>query len=96
MDRHREVPGANRPHHQVGKGSLFPGAVATTLGLIGLRFFSRIVFSPLIASSAVTYGPFGTVLVLQSWLVGAGFVVYSGALVGCFYHEHRTGRRLKS
>lgn len=75
--------------------ALFPGAVATTLGLIGLRFFSRIVFSPLIASSAVTYGPFGTVLVLQSWLVGVGFVVYGGALVGRFYHEHRTGRRLK-
>ncbi|RDG39120.1 YhjD/YihY/BrkB family envelope integrity protein [Streptomyces corynorhini] len=74
--------------------ALLPGAVAIALGLLGLRFFSRVVFSPLIASNAVTYGPFGTVLVLQSWLVGVGFVVYGGALVGRLYHDHRTRLRL--
>ncbi|MFF2523186.1 YhjD/YihY/BrkB family envelope integrity protein [Streptomyces liangshanensis] len=74
--------------------ALIPGSVATSLGLLGLRGFSRLVFSPLIASSAVTYGPFGTVLVLQSWLVGVGFVVYGGALVGRIYHEHVFVRRL--
>ncbi|MDX3852412.1 YhjD/YihY/BrkB family envelope integrity protein [Streptomyces sp. AK02-01A] len=76
-------------------GALFPGAVAISLGLLGLRVFSRLVFSPLIASNAVTYGPFGTVLVIQSWLVGVGFVVYGGALVGRLVHEHRTHRRLE-
>lgn len=75
--------------------ALLPGAVATALGLLGLRVFSRFIFSPLIASNAVTYGPFGTVLVIQSWLVGVGFVVYGGALVGRFFHEERTGRRLR-
>lgn len=35
-----------------------------------------------IASSAVTYGPFDTVLVVQSWLVGVGVVVFGGALTG--------------
>ncbi|MFJ4923749.1 YhjD/YihY/BrkB family envelope integrity protein [Streptomyces sp. NPDC088725] len=74
---------------------LLPGAVAITLGLIGLRVFSRLVFSPLIASNAVTYGPFGTVLVIQSWLVGVGFVVYGGAVVGRLWHERRTHRRLR-
>ncbi|MFJ2213892.1 YhjD/YihY/BrkB family envelope integrity protein [Streptomyces sp. NPDC101062] len=74
--------------------ALMPGAVAIALGLLGLRVFSRVVFSPLIASNAVTYGPFGTVLVLQSWLVGVGFVVYGGALVGRLFHEHRTHLRL--
>lgn len=74
--------------------ALVPGAVATSLGLLGLRGFSRLVFSPLIASNAVTYGPFGTVLVLQSWLVGVGFVVYGGALLGRIYHEHVVVRRL--
>ncbi|MFE3830283.1 YhjD/YihY/BrkB family envelope integrity protein [Streptomyces sp. NPDC059092] len=74
--------------------ALVPGAVATALGLLGLRVFSRVVFSPLIASNAVTYGPFGTVLVLQSWLVGVGFVVYGGSLVGCLLHERHTDRRL--
>lgn len=62
--------------------ALLPGAAATAIGLVGLRGFSRLVFSPLIASNAVTYGPVGTVLVVQSWLVGVGVVVFGGALVG--------------
>ncbi|MGV9314277.1 YhjD/YihY/BrkB family envelope integrity protein [Streptomyces sp. NPDC003691] len=76
-------------------GALFPGAVATALFMLGLRIFSQAVFSPLIASNAVTYGPFGTVLVLQSWLVGVGVVVYGGALVGRLVHEERVRRRLE-
>ncbi|MEU0989824.1 MULTISPECIES: YhjD/YihY/BrkB family envelope integrity protein [unclassified Streptomyces] len=75
--------------------ALLPGAVATALAMLGLRVFSQLVFSPLIASNAVTYGPFGTVLVLQSWLVGVGVVVYGGALVGRLYHEERLRRRLE-
>ncbi|MFH8836987.1 YhjD/YihY/BrkB family envelope integrity protein [Streptomyces sp. NPDC017868] len=75
--------------------ALAPGAVLTALGLLGLRIFSQLVFSPLIASNAVTYGQFGTVLVLQSWLVGVGFVVYGGALVGRLVHEHLVRRRLR-
>ncbi|MET9532601.1 ribonuclease BN [Streptomyces sp. NPDC006649] len=67
--------------------ALAPGAVATVLGIIGLRVFSALVFSPLIASSAVTYGPIGTLLVLQSWLVGVGVVVFGGCLVGRLAHE---------
>ncbi|MEU8530200.1 YhjD/YihY/BrkB family envelope integrity protein [Streptomyces sp. NPDC048629] len=74
--------------------ALMPGAVGTALGLLGLRVFSQFVFSPLIASNAVTYGQFGTVLVLQSWLVGVGFVVYGGALVGRLFHERRVMRRM--
>ncbi|MGW3407697.1 ribonuclease BN [Streptomyces sp. NPDC000888] len=72
---------------RIAWSALLPGAVATVLGLLGLRVFSRLVFSPLIASSAVTYGPFGTVLVIQSWLVGVGVVVYGGALVGRLLNE---------
>ncbi|MEU2630533.1 hypothetical protein ABZ641_26440, partial [Kitasatospora sp. NPDC007106] len=68
-------------------GALLPGAVVTVVGLLGLRLFSRLVFSPLIASNTVTYGPFGTVLVIQSWLVGVGVVVFGGALVGRLIHE---------
>ncbi|MFF4702321.1 YhjD/YihY/BrkB family envelope integrity protein [Streptomyces sp. NPDC001288] len=67
--------------------ALLPGAVATTVGLLGLRVFSRLVYSPLIASSVITYGPVGTVLVIQSWLVGVGTVVFGGALVGRLLHE---------
>lgn len=72
---------------RIAWSALLPGAVVSALGLLGLRVFSRLVFSPLIASSAVTYGPFGTVLVVQSWLVGVGVVVYGGALAGRLLHE---------
>lgn len=74
--------------------ALLPGSLLTALGLLGLRIFSQFVFSPLIASNAVTYGQFGTVLVLQSWLVGVGFVVYGAALVGRLVHEQLVLRRL--
>ncbi|WP_039946727.1 YhjD/YihY/BrkB family envelope integrity protein [Streptomyces sp. NRRL S-118] len=67
--------------------ALLPGAVATVIGLLGLRVFSLLVFSPLIASNTVTYGPVGTVLVLQSWLVGVGVVIFGGALFGRLVHE---------
>jgi membrane protein len=75
--------------------ALLPGAVATTIGLLGLRLFSRLVFSPLIASNAVTYGPIGVVLVLQSWLVGVGVVVFGGALLGRLLHEDLVRRTRK-
>ncbi|MEV6786545.1 YhjD/YihY/BrkB family envelope integrity protein [Streptomyces sp. NPDC051098] len=74
--------------------ALFPGAAATAIGLLGLRIFSQLVFSPLIASNTVVYGPIGTVLVIQSWLVGVGVVVYGGAIVGRIVHEHRVHRRM--
>ncbi|TXS44731.1 YhjD/YihY/BrkB family envelope integrity protein [Streptomyces sp. t39] len=75
--------------------ALLPGAVLTALAMLGLRVFSQLVFSPLIASNAVTYGPFGTVLVVQSWLVGVGVVVYGGGIAGRIVHEMRTRRRLE-
>ncbi|MGP3983050.1 YhjD/YihY/BrkB family envelope integrity protein [Streptomyces sp. KR80] len=79
---------------RVSWGALLPGSVATVVGLVGLRVFSRYVFSPLIATNAVIYGPVGTVLVIQSWLVGVGFVVFGGALVGRLLHEEHPRRPL--
>jgi membrane protein len=67
--------------------ALLPGALATVAGLGGLRWFSFLVFSPLIVENAVTYGPVGTVLIVQSWLIGVGFVVFGGALLGRHIHD---------
>jgi membrane protein len=64
-----------------------PGAVATIVGLAGLRVFSGLVFEPLVASNAVSYGALGTVLIMQSWLIGVGWVVYGGQLFGCWFHD---------
>ena len=64
-----------------------PGAVATVAFLAGLRAFSTLVFEPLIASQAVTYGAVGTVLILQSWLIGVGWVIYGGQLFGRWFYD---------
>jgi membrane protein len=64
-----------------------PGAVATVVGLAGLRTFSGLVFEPLIARNAVSYGALGTVLIVQSWLIGVGWVVYAGQLFGRWFYD---------
>ena len=64
-----------------------PGAVATVAFLAGLRAFSVLVFEPLIVANAVTYGAVGTVLIVQSWLIGVGWVIYGGQLFGRWFHD---------
>ena len=64
-----------------------PGAVATVAFLAGLRAFSILVFEPLIVSNAVTYGAVGTVLIVQSWLIGVGWIIYGGQLFGRWFHD---------
>ncbi len=64
-----------------------PGAVATVALLSGLRVFSALVFQPLVVANAVTYGALGTVLIVQSWLIGVGWAVYGGQLFGGWFHD---------
>jgi membrane protein len=64
-----------------------PGAVATAAFLAGLRAFSIWVFEPLIVANAVTYGPVGTLLIVQSWLIGVGWVVYGSQLLGRWFYD---------
>ena len=71
----------------MGYLAAMPGAVATIVGLGGLRVFSGLVFEPLIASNAVSYGVLGTALIVQSWLIGVGWVVYGGQLFGRWFHD---------
>ncbi|WP_371916990.1 ribonuclease BN [Streptomyces sp. IMTB 2501] len=73
---------------QVRWRALLPGALATVVGLAGLRAFSYLVFTPLIVTNALSYGAVGTVLVVESWLIGVGFVIYGGALFGRWFTEH--------
>ncbi len=64
-----------------------PGAIITVACLAGLRVFSSLVFQPLIIRNAVSYGALGTVLIVQSWLIGVGWVVYAGQLFGRWFHD---------
>lgn len=70
-----------------------PGAVFTMVGLAGLRVFSHLFFAPLMVSNAAAYGPVGTVLTVVTWLVGVGFVVFGGALLGRHVRDGRMLRR---
>ena len=67
--------------------AVMPGAVATAVFLAGLRAFSILVFEPLIVSNAVTYGTVGTLLILQSWLIGVGWIVYGSQLFGRWFYD---------
>ena len=62
--------------------ALLPGSVLTTIGLVGLLGFSKLVFTSMVVSTAATYGAVGTVLVVVTWMVAVGFVVFGGALLG--------------
>jgi membrane protein len=64
-----------------------PGAIATIVFLAGLRVFSGLVFEPLIIGNAVSYGALGTVLILQSWLIGVGWVLFGAQLLGRWLHD---------
>jgi membrane protein len=64
-----------------------PGAAATLVGLAGLRVFSGLVFEPLIVRNAVSLGALGTVLIVQSWLIGVGWVLYGAQLFGRWFHD---------
>jgi membrane protein len=64
-----------------------PGAITTVVCLAGLRVFSSLVFQPLIIRNAVSYGALGTVLIVQSWLIGVGWVIYAGQLFGRWFHD---------
>lgn len=67
--------------------ALLPGAVLTVMGLVGLRAFSAAIFAPLLVSSAITYGGIGAVLILVTWLIGIGYVIFGAALVGRAVYE---------
>ena len=35
-----------------------------------------------------SYGALGTVLIVESWLIGVGWVIYGGQLVGRWFHDN--------
>lgn len=70
-----------------------PGAVFTMVGLAGLRIVSHVFFAKMMVSNGDAYGPVGTVLTVVTWLVGVGFVVFGGALLGRHLRDARILRR---
>jgi membrane protein len=68
---------------------LLAGAVAMTIGLVGLRVFAAVWLSRAIAYNYARYGPLGIVFMLLTWLVALSVVMLGGPVLGAALHERR-------
>src|SRR3954454_666418 len=69
--------------------SLVPGAIAMTIGLVGLRAFAAVWLSHAITYNAARYGPLGIVFMLLTWLTALSIVMLGGPVLGAALHERR-------
>jgi membrane protein len=69
--------------------SLVPGAVAMTIGLVGLRAFAAVWLSSAISYNTARYGPLGIVFMLLTWLTALSVVMLGGPVLGAALHERR-------
>jgi membrane protein len=68
---------------------LVPGAVAMTVGLVGLRAFAAVWLSDAISSNFARYGPLGIVFMLLTWLIALSAIMLGGPVLGAALHERR-------
>jgi membrane protein len=73
----------------IGWRLLLPGAVAMTVGLVGLRIFAAFWLSRGIAYNYGLYGPLGIVFMLLTWLIALSIVMLGGPVLGAALHERR-------
>ncbi|HKC27384.1 MAG TPA: YhjD/YihY/BrkB family envelope integrity protein [Jatrophihabitans sp.] len=62
--------------------ALVPGAVATTVALVGFSIGMSVYIPRAIVHNFEHYGPLGIIFVMLTWLVGFAVVMLGGALVG--------------
>jgi membrane protein len=72
----------------VGWRLLLPGALAMTVGLIGLRAIGAVYLSAAISSNYHQYGPLGLVFMLLTWLIALSMVMLGGPVLGAAMHEY--------
>jgi membrane protein len=73
----------------VGWRLLVPGAIAMTIGLVGLRAFAAVWLSSAISYNYERYGPLGIVFMLLTWLIALSIVMLGGPVLGAALHERR-------
>ncbi len=66
-------------HHRVAARDLFPGAVFTVLGLVGLRLISVLLLTHWLNWYSTTYGAFGIVIAAFFWIILIGTVLILAA-----------------
>ena len=68
---------------------LLPAAIATGIGLIGLRLAAGVYLSTSITQHVREYGPLATGFILLSWLTALHVILLGSALLGAVLEEHR-------
>ena len=66
-------------HRQITVRQLLPGALLTTLGLVGMRIISQILFVNWLVWYSSYYGGFGIVMALFFWLMIASTIIVIAA-----------------
>src|SRR4051794_28971069 len=68
-------------HRQVSRRALVPGAVLSSVGIVGLMFVSSVVMEYWVNLYARDYGGLGVVLAIYFWLAFSSFVVVAAAAI---------------
>ena len=79
-------------HRQITVRQLLPGAVLTTLGLVGMRIISQILFVNWLVWYSSYYGGFGIVMALFFWLMIASTIIVIAAALSPSLSAHREAR----
>ena len=79
-------------HRQITVRQLLPGALLTTLGLVGMRIISQILFVNWLVWYSSYYGGFGIVMALFFWLMIASTIIVIAAALSPALSAHREAR----
>jgi membrane protein len=79
-------------HRKITVRQLLPGALLTTLGLVGMRIISQILFVNWLVWYAKYYGGFGIVMALFFWLMIASTIIVIAAALSPALSAHREAR----
>ncbi len=63
-------------------GHLFPGALIIGIATVLYSYGSTLVMPHYVASNAAQFGTLGLVLAVATWLIGVGFIVVVGSVLG--------------
>jgi Virulence factor BrkB len=79
-------------HRQITVRQLLPGALLMTLGLVGMRIISQILFVNWLVWYSSYYGGFGIVMALFFWLMIASTIIVIAAALSPALSAHREAR----
>jgi membrane protein len=83
-------------HREITVRQLLPGAVLVTVGLVGMRIISQILFVNWLVWYSKYYGGFGIVMALFFWLMIASTIIVVAAALSPSLSAHREARAARN